>query len=333
MNRTTKLGLNKPLIDDDIEQTLSALSRDMQIIDDVYDEIIADIHSHLITGKVYPTGQKFWNRTTAINTHVGWINLRNGVYARPWQNKKVYSVGDLITPNKDNGHYYECITGGTSGLHEPSLTTVTGNAQYDTFGSSEWISQYNYRVDDIVVATNNSKLYYYKCIQQGITGNFEPNWSNVSGSTVLDGSVTWLVIKTVQWREKGASCNFQPFGYIGEYYKGQETINTVGTINTGTWNGTTVAIANGGTGGVNAKEARSNIGATGKYSVNIGDGLNTSFTIKHNLDTQDVVIMVRESTVPKSSVPFNVEIIDNNSVLIKLGDIIPTNKLRVTIVG
>lgn len=47
---------------------------------------------------------------------------------------------------------------------------------------------------------------------------------------------------------------------IASTYVGQATITTLGTITSGTWNGTTIAIANGGTGATSASAARTNLG-------------------------------------------------------------------------
>lgn len=49
---------------------------------------------------------------------------------------------------------------------------------------------------------------------------------------------------------------------IASTYVGQTSITTLGTIVTGTWNGTTIAVANGGTGATTAAGARTNLGAT-----------------------------------------------------------------------
>lgn len=65
---------------------------------------------------------------------------------------------------------------------------------------------------------------------------------------------------------------------ISTSYVGQATITTLGTITTGTWTGTTIAVANGGTGGTTAATGRGNLGATGVYSA-AGTGTGTSFTI------------------------------------------------------
>lgn len=47
---------------------------------------------------------------------------------------------------------------------------------------------------------------------------------------------------------------------IAATYIGQNTITTLGTITTGTWNGTTIGLSYGGTGATNAADARSNLG-------------------------------------------------------------------------
>jgi hypothetical protein len=49
---------------------------------------------------------------------------------------------------------------------------------------------------------------------------------------------------------------------IASTYVGQASITTLGTITTGTWNGTSIAIANGGTGATTALGARANLGLT-----------------------------------------------------------------------
>lgn len=49
---------------------------------------------------------------------------------------------------------------------------------------------------------------------------------------------------------------------IASTYVGQTSITTLGTITAGTWNGTTIAVANGGTGSTTAAGARTNLGAT-----------------------------------------------------------------------
>lgn len=66
---------------------------------------------------------------------------------------------------------------------------------------------------------------------------------------------------------------------ISASYAGQATITTLGTIGTGVWQGTAIAVGYGGTGASTAAGARTNLGATGKYSALIGDGSSTSIAI------------------------------------------------------
>jgi len=66
---------------------------------------------------------------------------------------------------------------------------------------------------------------------------------------------------------------------ISTSWTGQTAITTLGTITTGTWNGTTIAVANGGTGATTAAAARTNLGAKGSYTALIGDGTSTAIAI------------------------------------------------------
>lgn len=66
---------------------------------------------------------------------------------------------------------------------------------------------------------------------------------------------------------------------ISATYPGQTSIVTLGTITTGVWTGTDIAVADGGTGASTAPAARTNLGATGKFSATIGDGSTTAFSV------------------------------------------------------
>jgi hypothetical protein len=82
---------------------------------------------------------------------------------------------------------------------------------------------------------------------------------------------------------------------IDAAYVGQTSITTTGTITTGTWTGTTIAVANGGTGATTAAGARANLGTTGKYSSTFGDGAALTYTITHSLGTTAVVVEIFET--------------------------------------
>lgn len=117
-------------------------------------------------------------------------------------------------------------------------------------------------------------------------------------------------------------------------YTGQSTITTLGTITTGQWKADAVSVANGGTGANTAQIARQNLGATTKFAQSIGDGLGgTSYTVTHNLGSQDVVVMLREAGAPFSKVEADIQFTDNNSILINFAVAPTTNQYRVIIVG
>jgi hypothetical protein len=85
---------------------------------------------------------------------------------------------------------------------------------------------------------------------------------------------------------------------IASTYVGQTSITTVGTIATGTWEATDVAVAHGGTGASNAADARTNLGATTKYTAANPELLSSSggvtWLVEHNLGTRAVVVQVYE---------------------------------------
>lgn len=334
-NTTTKLQLIQPTVDDDIQQSIEWLSDNFKIIDDNYDETISDISAFPTVGATYQSGKKFWNRVPTLNGYAGWTNIRAGVFAKKWKTQSTYNAGDIVSVNSDNGHYYECITGGTSAVLEPVFPTTSGTNVEDLTGSTAWVASYTYALDDIIFSTVGDKSYYHKCITAGTTGDTEPSWINVSGSTIDDGSVTWYAYKTVVWQEKGASCEFIKFGLVGEQAPSTPSTPTgdVGTVTTGIWNATPIALAHGGTGSTNAKDARATLGATGKYSANVGDGASTTLVVAHNLGTKDVVVSVRETITPSGIVPTEIAIIDNNTLTVTFGTPPTINQYRVTVIG
>jgi hypothetical protein len=90
---------------------------------------------------------------------------------------------------------------------------------------------------------------------------------------------------------------------IASTYVGQTSITTLGTITTGTWNGTDVAVADGGTGSSTASGARTNLAgdvtggttntpALARVASQTITGAFTEFDIDHNFNTRDVVVQV-----------------------------------------
>lgn len=71
----------------------------------------------------------------------------------------------------------------------------------------------------------------------------------------------------------------------------------------------------------------------GKVAKDIGDGTATEFTVSHNLNTQDVVITVRENNAPFSQVITDIEVTDANNIKVKFAKAPAQNEYRVIVIG
>lgn len=70
-----------------------------------------------------------------------------------------------------------------------------------------------------------------------------------------------------------------------------------------------------------------------KYSTSIGDGTNISFTVNHNLESQDVIVQIREAGSPFEVVIADIEVTDTNNVEIKFNTAPTSNQYRVIVIG
>jgi hypothetical protein len=121
---------------------------------------------------------------------------------------------------------------------------------------------------------------------------------------------------------------------IAATYAGQTSITTLGTIATGTWNGTTIAIANGGTGATTAAAARANLGTLGKYAADmVALTAGVEVTVTHNLNTTDILPPAFKETTGGALVELGVRVIDANSIGVTSDFAYSAAALRVTVAG
>jgi hypothetical protein len=82
----------------------------------------------------------------------------------------------------------------------------------------------------------------------------------------------------------------------GGTYSGDDSIVTVGTITTGTWNGTDIAVADGGTGASNAAGAKTNLGFMTRYAASATWTAGEAKAVTHSLGTKDVTVSIYDSS-------------------------------------
>ena len=128
-------------------------------------------------------------------------------------------------------------------------------------------------------------------------------------------------------------------------YVGDDSITTLGTITTGTWNGTTIAIANGGTAATTAADARTNLAATTSGTVSTpvlariakqgntahSGGVSTT-TVTHNFGTTDVIVQVYQVSTGETVIT-DVVRTNSNTVTVTINGSVDTNEFTIVVTG
>jgi hypothetical protein len=120
---------------------------------------------------------------------------------------------------------------------------------------------------------------------------------------------------------------------IDSTYAGQNTITTVGTITTGTWNGTDIAVGDGGTGASDAAGAKTNLGFMTRHAANVGNNSDVAIAVTHNLGTKDVTVQVHDNTTPFAQVWPDIEHTSTSVVTLQFAVAPTTNQYRVVVIG
>lgn len=194
----------------------------------------------------------------------------------------------------------------------------------------------------------------YTWVEQGTT-NGDSGWvvTSDTGGTLNTTAITWTLFSSASsliagdgLTKSGDTINVAGTTDrisvtanavdISANYVGQATITTLGTITTGVWNGTTIAIANGGTGQTTAKAAReTGLGAAGYYS-SATHGSGTTITVTqetHGLRaSQGLQVQVQEASSGDVVYP-DVTVGASGDVTVTFATSQTANSHRVTIIG
>lgn len=245
------------------------------------------------------------------------------------ENDRILVRGQNIAAQ--NGIYLAKETGGWVRSTDADSTEEVGPGMFvfveqgDDWSDSGWVLTTN---RPIVLGTTSLEFTQFSSAGQSIAGN----GLTKSGNTIdVVGTSDRISVTT-------GSVD------IASTYVGQTSITTLGTIATGTWAATDVAVEHGGTGASTASDARTNLGYTAGVfttstpvlgrvaSQTIGDGILTSYTIDHNFGTRDVNVQIYDAAT-YDTVFADVVRTNTNTITVSFTDAPTSGAFRVVVTG
>ena len=205
------------------------------------------------------------------------------------------------TTTSENGIYVAVASGAASRSTDANGTADTGELKPGTFA---FVEEGTVNFDSgFVISTDGT-------ITVGTTGITWTQFSGAGSFEAGDGlskSGTQVNVNVTSNRTAITADAID----ISANYVGQSSITTLGTITTGVWNGTDVAVADGGTGASTAADARTNLGikttagaattSTSKLARIVKQACaasaagTSSTTVTHLLGTSDVIVQIFEA--------------------------------------
>jgi hypothetical protein len=236
-----------------------------------------------------------------------------------------------------NGIYVVQATGAAVRATDANGTADTGTVSGGTF---TFVEEGTANADSGWVVSSNGAI---------TVGTDAMNWVQFSGAGAVvagdgltkDGSTINAVGTTDRISVSANAID------IASTYAGQNTITTLGTITTGVWNGTDVAVTDGGTGASTAADARTNLASTSTSGQTTSTavlarvvhqacaassvGVSTT-TVTHNFGTKNLTVQVYQVSTGET---VNCDVVrsSNDSVVVTMNGTISSDDFHIVVTG
>ena len=221
----------------------------------------------------------------------------------------------------ENGIYVAVASGAASRSSDANGTADTGEL---TAGSFTFVEEGTVNSDKGFVLSTNGTI---------TIGVSAINWTQFSGAgsfTAGDGlsqSGNTINVNVVANRTEITGDAVD----IASTYVGQSSITTLGTITTGVWNGTDIAVADGGTGASDAASARTNLG----IKTSVGTATTTPSTLarvaSQGCSASSTGVSSTTVTHLFNTLDVSVQIVEVATGATVIGDVLRSNADTVTV--